>query len=124
MLFVVRLRLVLLLHWADEEDELVIPDSLRIGLDRIAEGGGFNLSVTPVDMLVPPGFFNFTVPEWEELPSNMIKGLFLLWSLLEIKNMKRQNSLAGQVHCYYYQNRPNITRFCFTQTKCFSNVLQ
>lgn len=41
----------------------MIPDSLRMGLDRIAEGGGFNLSVTPVDMLLPPGFFNFTVPE-------------------------------------------------------------
>lgn len=62
MLFASRLRLVLLLHWTDEEDELVVPDNLRMGLDRFAAGGGFSLSVTPVDMLVPPGFFNFTGP--------------------------------------------------------------
>lgn len=42
---------------------MVVPDSLLMGLDRVAAGGGFNLSVTPVDMFVSPGFFNFTGPE-------------------------------------------------------------
>lgn len=42
---------------------MVLPDSLLMGLDRFAAGGGFNLSVTGVVMFVPPGFFNFTEPE-------------------------------------------------------------
>lgn len=66
-----------------DEDEL-LPDSLRIGLDRFAAGGGFNLSVIPADAVVPSGFFTFSGPELEELPSNTIRGLFLLWSLLEL----------------------------------------
>lgn len=52
-----------LLHadiWMDEEEEDVLPDSLRIGLDKFAAGGGFNRSVIPVD---PSGFFTFSGPE-------------------------------------------------------------
>lgn len=73
------------LRWIDEDEEDVFPDSLRMGLDMFAAGGGFNLSVTPVDMVVPSGFLTFSGPEWEELPSNTIRGLFLLWSLLELE---------------------------------------
>lgn len=47
----------------DEEEEDVFPDSLRMGLDRFAAGGGFNLSVIPVDILGPSGFFTFIGPE-------------------------------------------------------------
>lgn len=52
----------------DEEDEDVLPESLRMGLERFA-GGGFNLSVIPVDAILPSGFFTFSGPECEELPS-------------------------------------------------------
>lgn len=45
----------------DEED--VFPDSLRMGLDRLLAGGGFNLSVIPVDAVAPSGFFTFSGPE-------------------------------------------------------------
>jgi len=45
----------------EEEDEL--PDSLRMGLDRFAAGGGFNLSATAVEAVVPSGFFTFGGPE-------------------------------------------------------------
>lgn len=64
----------------DEEEDDVLPDSLRMGLDISAAGGGFNLSVTPDGVVVPSGFFTFSCPVWEELPSNTIRGLFLLWS--------------------------------------------
>lgn len=47
----------------DEEEEEVFAASLRMGLDRFAAGGGFNLSVIPVDTLVPSGFFTFSGPE-------------------------------------------------------------
>lgn len=46
----------------EEEEEL---ESLRMGLDRFAAGGGFNLSVSPVDS----GFFTFRRAAKEELPS-------------------------------------------------------
>ncbi len=46
-----------------EEEEDVFPDSLRMGLDRFAAGGGFNLSVIPVDMVLPSDFFTFSGPE-------------------------------------------------------------
>lgn len=74
----------------DEEEEDVFPDSLRMGLDRFAAGGGFNLSVIPDETVVPSGFFTFGGPEGEELPSNTIRGLFLLWSLLELEITKQQ----------------------------------
>lgn len=48
------------------------------------EGGGFSLSVTP-DTVATSGFFNLMGPMLEELPSNTIKGLFLLWSLMELQ---------------------------------------
>lgn len=60
----------------------MFPDNLRMGLDRFAAGGGFNLSMIPDDAEVPSGFFTLSGPEFEVLPSNTIKGLFLLWSLL------------------------------------------
>lgn len=47
----------------DEEEEDVFPESLRMGLGRFAAGGGFNLSVIPVDAVVPSGFFTFSGPE-------------------------------------------------------------
>lgn len=64
-LFASRLRFVSvsLLRWMDEEEEDVFPDSLRMGFERFAAGGGFNLSVIPVDRLVPSGFFTFSRPE-------------------------------------------------------------
>lgn len=52
--------------------EDVLPDSRRMGLEKLAGGGGFNLSVDPVDEVVlegPSGFFTFNMPAWEELPS-------------------------------------------------------
>lgn len=68
----------------------MLPDSLRMGLDRFAAGGGFNLSVIPVNAaLLPSGFLTFSVPEWDEVPSNTIRGLFLLWSLLELEKTKQ-----------------------------------
>lgn len=84
-----RLRFaVSVLWWMDDEE--VFPESLRTGLGRFAAGGGFNLSVIPDDTAVPSGFFTFSGPEWEELPSNTIRGLFLLWSLLELEITKQQ----------------------------------
>lgn len=46
-----------------EEVDDVFAVNLRMGLDRFATGGGFNLSVIPVDMVVPSGFFTFIGPE-------------------------------------------------------------
>lgn len=90
-LFASRLRFAVSVLWADiwmdEEEEHVLPDSLRMGLDRFAAGGGFNRSVIPVDS---SGFFTFSGPELEELPSNTIRGLFLLWSLVELKMTKQR----------------------------------
>lgn len=42
----------------------VLPDSLRMGLDRFAAGGGFNLSVIPVEgvVLLSSGFLTFSPP--------------------------------------------------------------
>lgn len=70
----------------------MFPDNLRMGLDRLAAGGGFNLSVIPDDEALPSDFFTLSGPELEELPSNTIRGLFLLWSLLQIK-IEKQNRL-------------------------------
>lgn len=57
----------------------MLPESLRMGLDRFAAGGGFNLSVIPVNaVLRPSGLFTFSGPECEELPSKTIRGRFLL----------------------------------------------
>lgn len=57
----------------------MLPESLRMGLDRFAAGGGFNLSVIPVDVVLrPSGLFTFSGPECEELPSKTIRGRFLL----------------------------------------------
>lgn len=61
-----------------------------MGLERFAAGGGFNLSLLPIDTILPSGFFTFSGPEWEEFPSYTIRGLFLLWSLLELKNHMNQ----------------------------------
>lgn len=47
----------------DGEDDDEVPESLRIGLERFAAGGGFNLSVTPAESFVPPGFFTFSGPD-------------------------------------------------------------
>lgn len=47
----------------EEEEEDVSPDSFGAGLHRFAAGGGFNLSVIPVDKVVRSGFFTFTGPE-------------------------------------------------------------
>lgn len=55
-----------------------MPESLRMGLETFVVGGGFNLSVIPFDAILPSGFFTFNGPECEELPSNTIRGLFLL----------------------------------------------
>lgn len=77
------------LQWTEEVEEDVWHDSLRIGLGTFAAGGGFKRSAIPFDTVVPPGFFNLSEPEWEELPSNTIRGRFLLWSLLEL-DLKKQ----------------------------------
>ena len=45
------------------DEEELLPDSLRMGLDRLAAGGGFNRSVIPVDAAVPSGFFTFRAQE-------------------------------------------------------------
>lgn len=47
----------------DEEDDDEVPESLRMGLERFAAGGGFSLSVTPADPFVPSGFFTFSGPD-------------------------------------------------------------
>lgn len=47
----------------DEAEEDVVPDSLRMGLERLAAGGGFNLSVTPVNVMLPSGLFTFSGPD-------------------------------------------------------------
>lgn len=72
----------------EEEEEDVFPDSFLMGNGRFAAGGGFNLSVVPVDKVVSAGFFTFSGPE--ELPSNTIRGLFLLWLLPELNINKQQ----------------------------------
>lgn len=81
------------LQWIDEDEEDVFPDSLRIGLGRFAAGGGFNLSVTPVDTVVPSVFFTFIGPECEELPSKTIRGLFRSWLLLELKIQHNKHNM-------------------------------
>lgn len=68
----------------------MFPDSLQTGLNRFEAGGGFNRSMVPVDKEVPSVFFTFSGPECEELPSNTIGGLFLLWSFLELKTNKQE----------------------------------
>lgn len=65
-LFACRLRFatsVLQCMDEEEEEEDVLPDSLRMGLDRFAAGRGFNRSVIPVDTLAPSGFFTLSGPE-------------------------------------------------------------
>lgn len=63
-LFASRLRFaVSVLQRMDEEEDDVFPDSLRTGQSRFAAGGGFNLSVIPVDKVVPSGFLTFRGPE-------------------------------------------------------------
>lgn len=47
----------------DEEEEDVLPDSLRMGLDGFAAGGGFKRSVVPVDSVAPSAFFTLSGPE-------------------------------------------------------------
>lgn len=46
------------LQFEEEDDEL----RARMGLDRFAAGGGFNLSVMG-DTVDPAGFFTFSEPE-------------------------------------------------------------
>lgn len=73
-----RLRFVVSL---DEGD--VTGVSLHMGLARFAVGGGFNLSVAPADgNVLPSGLFTFMELLFDELPSNTIRGRFLLVSLL------------------------------------------
>lgn len=67
----------------EADDVIELEESFRMGLVRLAAGGGFNRSATPDDA-APSDFFTFTGPELEELPSNTIRGLFLLWSFLEL----------------------------------------
>lgn len=66
----------------DEVEEDVFADSLPMELARFAAGGGFNLSVALADTGFPSDLFTFGEPLFDELPSNAIRGLFLLGSLL------------------------------------------
>lgn len=85
------------LRWREEEeDDDVFPDSLRMGLDKLAAGGGFNRSATPADAPAPSGFLTLSGAEGEEVPSNTISGLFLLWSLLELETDKQPRSRSGR----------------------------
>lgn len=68
----------------DEVEEDVFADSLPMELARFAAGGGFNLSVALADTGFPSDLFTFGEPLFDELPSNAIRGLFLLGSLLDI----------------------------------------
>lgn len=88
-----------------DDDELhEEPESLRMGLDRFIDGGGFRRSVTPGEDTVS-GFFILTLPV--ELPSNTISGLFLPVSLVELWHLKAQSERKNEREemCTGYKNR-------------------
>lgn len=73
----------------DDDEELdEEPGSLRIGLVRFIDGGGFRRSVTPGEV---SGFFSLPLPV--ELLSNTISGLFLPRSLVELWQTKAQEKM-------------------------------